>query len=97
MKQAVIVGLVCLNAALLAALAFGTGASPAHGQAIVARTDYITVTGQITGTDEALYVIDQGARRLAVLRFVTRNNQNRLLAVAARDLAVDFGRRAEGG
>jgi len=96
MKQALIVGLVCVNAALLAALAFGTGASPARGQVVVARTDYVTVTGRVTSNNDVLYVIDQSARRLGVMRFVTRNNENRLRPVAMRDLMLDFGRKQPG-
>ena len=91
MKQAIIVGLVCVNAALLVALAFGSTAAPAWGQTIAGRSDYLVISGHISRDNDALFMIDTATRQLAVLKF---DKQNRRLAMAARrDLALDFQRR----
>lgn len=94
MKQAMIVGLVCVNAALLLALAFGWTASPAKAQAIGGRTDNLVISGNITRDNDALFVIDTATRRLAVLKF---DKQNRRLVLASRrELKVDFQRQGAG-
>lgn len=91
MKQAIIVGLVCVNVALLLALALGPGASPARGQAIGGRTASLVISGNITRSNDALYLIDTATRRLAVLKFHKQNR--RLLLAARRELKADFQRR----
>ncbi len=91
MKQVLIVALVCVNAALLVALAFGPAATPAKGQAVGGRTDYLMVTGSITQDNDAVFVIDLATRRLAVLKFDKQNL--RLLLAARRELKVDFQRQ----
>ena len=92
MKQAIIAALVCLNAALLVALAFGPGTPPAHAQAVGGRTDYAPVTGQISRSNDAVFLIDTATRQLAVIRFDEQNERMRL--VAKRSLATDFQRQA---
>ena len=91
MKQAIIVALVCLNAALLVALAFGAGAKPAHAQAIGGRGDYGVLSAQISRSNDALFLLDTATRQLAVITF--DQQKERMRVVAKRDLGVDFQRK----
>jgi len=92
MKKAVIVTLVCVNAALLAALVLGAGAPKAEAQVFRGGADYLMMTGHI-GTDwDAVYIIDLAQRRLAAWQF--NKTRKRLVAIGVRDLKNDFRRRA---
>ena len=88
MKQALIVALVCLNLALLVALVSGATA-PAQAQSVGGRSDYLLVNGMIGRGEDVMYVIDTGARRLAVLRYSVANG--RVVTVTGSDLAREFG------
>ena len=89
MKHAVIVALICLNAALVAALVFGAGTQKAYGQVIGAN--YLVITGQVNRDNDAVYVLDLATRRLAAWRWDGR----RLASVGGgggRELLRDFNR-----
>ena len=59
MKRLAIVGLACVNVALLAALLWGVAAEPAHAQGGFVEQNYMLVTGTLSGTtSEAVYVVD---------------------------------------
>ncbi len=89
MKKACIVGLLCLNGALLAVLLAGTGVDRAYAQ--YAEADYVAVTGGVRGND-ALYVIDLTRQRLVAWRLARVKNQVRVVRSANyRDLKRDFG------
>lgn len=91
MKKAVIVALLCLNAALLVSLIAGTGTEPAYGQVI--GSNFLVVTGNIYGDYDAIYVLDLASRRLAAWRWEKTRKPYGLRPVAAgRELLRDFGR-----
>jgi hypothetical protein len=95
MKKALIVALLGVNAALLAALVLGTGTETATAQVFPSGTDYIAVTGKMAQSWDALYVIDQGRRRLR--GFAIDKQQKKLTPFGnVRDLPRDFGQRTEG-
>ena len=91
MKQAILIGLVCLNAGLVVALVFGATASPARAQGVGAAGNYVVITGQIGSDWDAVYILDLPTRRLAALKF--DKTSNRLVRIAGKDLKRDFGRR----
>jgi len=91
MKRGIILALVCLNAALIVALVFGTTSRPAYGQ--VTGADYILMTGNISGDYDAVYVLDLATRRLGAWRF--DRTRKRLIQGRGRELARDF-RRSSG-
>ena len=83
--------LVCLNAALVVALVFGTTSQTAHAQVVGAN--YLVTTGQINADNDAVWVLDLASRRLAALRF--DKTKKRLVAIGptgGRDLRRDFSR-----
>ena len=88
MKKTLILALVCVNAALLLALVLGS--QPAKAQAVRGATDYLLVTGRLTSTSDAIYVIDMAERKLAAWRF--DKTDKRLVQYKGRDLARDFRR-----
>jgi hypothetical protein len=93
MKKAIIVGLVCLNIALLVAVAFVATAPPAKAQGAVAGTDYLAFTADVSSNNKLIYVIDLGKQKMACWRFdkTARNNAGGLVAFAMRELPRDFG------
>lgn len=90
MKKPLIVALVCINAALLLALAIGPGTDKADAQVVRGGSDYMMVTGQIGTSWDAIYVVDLGLRRLLGLRYDRTRKQ--LLLIRGRRLANDFRR-----
>ena len=91
MKQGIIVGLICLNAALVVLLVFGATAQPAYAQALGAS--YLVTSGHINDYYDAIYVVDLTNRRLSALRFDKQSK--RLTGIGprgGRELAVDFNR-----
>ena len=90
MKQALLVALACLNAALLVALVFHAGAQPAQAQVIGGGANYLVLTVEAAQYYDALYVLDLATRQLAVWKFDKRTN--RLVFVTKRLLPRDFGR-----
>ncbi|MDY7009814.1 MAG: hypothetical protein SVV80_03590 [Planctomycetota bacterium] len=99
MKQAIIVALVCLNAALVVALVFGTGTQAADAQVIGGGTNYILITGDIREDYDAVYILDLGKRRLAAMRFDKSKGiaKGRLVPAGTRELLRDFERTDRSG
>ena len=93
MKTAIIVGLVCLNIALLAAVTFIATAPPAKAQVMGAATDYLAVTAEVSNNTKLLYIIDMGKQKMACVRFdkTARGGAGGLVAAAGRELPRDFG------
>jgi len=91
MKKVAIVALVCVNAGLLVALMFGTGADKAQAQAIRGGSDYLVVTGKIQTNVDALYIIDTAKRSLTAWRFERRGTSGKLRQFRIQDLKTDFG------
>jgi hypothetical protein len=71
MKRAVIVALVCLNAALAAALALGVGTPAANAQdrLIGARTDYLVMTGKTGSNFDSVWIIDLKKQAMVAMEF----------------------------
>ena len=90
MKKAIIVALVCLNAALAAALLLGTVLPTAKAQVMGGGNDYVVLTGKVQSDLDALYVLDLASRRFKVWKF--DKTKQRLLPIALVDLKRDFGR-----
>jgi len=91
MKRYLIAGLIVLNAALLVALVFGTGARRAYGQAIGTR--YLAMTGHIRSDRDMLYIVDLGKRRLAGWQLDRSTKKLKGLSRSGgRNLLEDFGR-----
>ena len=93
MKQALLVGLICLNAALVVALVFGATRTTASAQVVGAAGNYVVVTGQIGSDSDAVYVLDLASRRLAAWKW-DRTSKRMVALGRGRELARDFGREA---
>lgn len=89
MKTTVIVILMCVNVALLAALALGSPGK-AHGQVYGGGNDYLMITGQIASNYDAVYIIDMKKRQLRGWEF--NRSRKRLVPIGQRDLRSDFRR-----
>ena len=87
MKKAVIVGLVCVNVALLAVLMLGLNAPPAEGQGFL-KTDYLIVTSKINPNTDGLFILDLAKAKLLGLR--PDPNRKGLTVIRGRDLKADF-------
>ena len=93
MKSRLIIGLVCLNAALLIALAFGTGTQQAKAQTFP-TTDYLLMTAQIVPNMDAVCVVDLSSKRMAAWRLRGAGARYRLTPFqGTRDLNRDFRRK----
>ena len=88
MKRAAILGLVGLNLALLTALLLASEEPKAYGQALRGATDYVVVTGHYDTDYDALYVIDQGKRKMCY--FLFDRTQKKLISSGMRKLRIDF-------
>ena len=89
MTKLLVALMLCLNAALAAALIAGPATPKAYGQ--YAGSDYLAVTGQ-AGANEAVYLLDLGSRKLLVLRLGKVNNALTAKKSAnVRQLQRDFG------
>ena len=90
MKRALVVTLVCINAALLLALVIGVNASDAKAQGIVgARTDYLIMTGNIGRDNDAVYIIDVTRQGMVAFHFV--KGKKKLVAFRrGRKLKTDY-------
>ena len=99
MKNAVLVALICLNAALAVALAAEALAPPANAQVIGGGTSYLMVTGRVGSNFEAVYVLDLASRRLVGLRYDRNRRPSPGMVVigpvGGRPLKRDFGRDRE--
>ena len=88
MKKIIIVGLVCLNAALLFGLLSG---STANAQGFF-TTDYLLLTGkQAASQADAIYIVNLAKGQLATLTF--DRAKGNVEVVGVRDLRKDFQRR----
>jgi len=93
MKKKLIIGLLCLNAALLVALAFGTATRQAKAQTFP-TTDYLLMTSQLVPNLDGVCVVDLASRRMAAWRLRGAGNRYRLVPFqGTRDLERDFRRR----
>ena len=92
MKRALVVTLVCINAALLLGLVIGVNASDAKAQGMVgARTDYLIMTGHVGNDNDAVYVVD--VRRQGMVAFRFDRNKKKLIAYrGVRKLKTDYRR-----
>ena len=95
MKRKLIITLVCINAALLVALAV----SPPPQQAKAAEfptTDYLMFTAQMTQVTQGVCVVDLGTKRMMAWRLRPQGNRYILTPVrSSRDLGRDFGRKKD--
>jgi len=92
MKKRLILLLACVNAGLLLALIFGTGAPAAKAQgAAFLQTDFLAVPCQIGSNEDALFVLDLAKERLSALRVNTGVKPAQIVAYRYRSLAGDFG------
>ena len=91
MKAAIIVALLCVNAALVMMLAGTPNAPVANAQVVGGASDYVMITAKVQSDNDAVYVIDLATRRLKVWKF--DKNSNRLQTVGVVDLKRDFGRK----
>lgn len=88
MRRLIILGLVCLNLALVGVLAFGVTAPKAQAQQRTHGADYLAITGHIGSDDDVVYVIDSNNRRLAC--WMLDKTTRRLVMFRSRDLDRDF-------
>ena len=94
MKQLLIVGLICLNAALLMALAFGAAAPQANAQAAFGAVPYVVTTGRIGANMEAVYILDLSTPTRRLLAWRYDGVARRLVPSAmGRELLRDFERK----
>lgn len=92
MKKGLLLVLACVNAGLLLALIFGTGAPAAKAQgAAFLQTDFLAVPCQVGASEDALFVLDLAKERLSALRVNT--GTKKIVAYRFRSLASDFGGR----
>ena len=90
MKKGLILLLACVNAGLLLALIFGTGAPVAKAQgAAFLQTDFLAVPCQVGNSEDALFVLDLAKERLSALR--VNIGTKKIVAYRYRSLAGDFG------
>lgn len=87
-KRKLIVALVCVNVALLAAVALVASTPPAQGQVIGAGTDYLVVTGRLASDHAGLFVVDLARHALGVWQIDKTSKKFQLIGV--RDLKDDF-------
>jgi hypothetical protein len=88
MKRAILIGLVVLNLALLAALAFSGDGSKAYGQTIRGGHDYLVSTGRFEKDYDALYVVDLSKRRMCY--FLLDRTTKKMTPYGARKFRFDF-------
>ena len=92
MKKRLILLLACVNAGLLLALMFGTGAPVAKAQGTAfLQTDFLAVPCQVGTSEDALFVLDLAKERLSALRVNTGVKPAQIVAYRYRSLAGDFG------
>ena len=88
MKQAVIVALAALNVGLLAWV-LTLHSAPAHAQVPPRGKDFLQVSGKISRSAEAFYVLDATTRNLKGWYFTP---DRKLQQITGRDLSKDFSR-----
>ena len=90
MKRALVVTLVCINAALLLGLVIGVNASDAKAQGMVgASTDYLVMTGHVGRDNDAVYVIDVQRQGMVAFRF-DRTKKKLIPFRGVRKLKTDY-------
>jgi hypothetical protein len=90
MKGKLIVGLICLNVLLLAAIVT-VNLQPSSAQSVLgAPGEYMMTVGHMGGNQDTVYVTDLGKRYTMgfYVDVVTKN----IVPVLGRDLVRDFGR-----
>jgi hypothetical protein len=89
MKKGLMLVLACVNAGLLLALIFGTGAPAAQAQgAAFLQTDFLAVPCQVGSSEDALFVLDLAKERLSALR--VNVNTKKIVHYRYRSLTTDF-------
>ena len=94
-KRIVIVALVCVNVALVAAVALVASAPPANAQVIGAGVDYLVVTGRLSENQAAVYIVDLAKQSMAAFDF--DKTAKKLRAIDGRSLQNDFRVRGRRG
>ncbi len=90
MKKALIITLLCFNAALLVGLVLGTRSQRAEAQAFRGAANYLMITGHIGTNWDAVHVIDMGGRQIRSWRY--DKTRKRLVPFTGRSLEADFRR-----
>ena len=88
MKKAVIVALAVLNVVLLAWV-LTIHSAPAHAQVPPRGKDFLQVSGKISRSAEAFYVLDATTRNLKGWYFTS---DRKPVELRGRDLSKDFSR-----
>ncbi len=89
MKKILIISLIALNAALLAALMFGSATQPAHAQVIGGGTDYIMIPVTMNYDSDGMVIIDIGQQKLTAIRLDQKSQQAVVFRIG-RQLSSDF-------
>ena len=94
MKRKLIVALVCLNVALLLAVAVGTGTQYARAQTF-RSTDYLLFSVNTGGlTSDGICVVDLATRKMVAWQLSREGSRYRLRTFrSVRDLSRDFRRK----
>ena len=92
MKKKLIIVLACVNAALLAALMLGLWTPGAQAQVVGGGADYMMLTAHIGSDFDAVYIVELGTRRIAML-YVDKTTK-RLRAFKGMRLLDEFRRKA---
>lgn len=88
MKKWLIVGLACVNVALLAVLILGTGAPQARAQGGFLQTNYLAIPCQIAGDEDCMFVVDLAKEKIQAFR--TSVNSHKIEFYNTRSLPRDF-------
>lgn len=96
MKKAIVVGLACVNVALLAVLMFGSAPQPAKAQAGgFLQTDFLAIPCQVANDEDCLFVLDVAKEKIQAFR--TSVTGHRVVFYNTRSLARDFQGDGKGG
>ena len=92
MKKAIIAILVCVNVGLLCALILGVNVPKATASypGSVMPHNTIMITGQISDSEDAVYILDMASERLAALEFLQKGSGKRLRPMGVKDLKTDL-------
>jgi hypothetical protein len=90
-KTAVIWTLAALNGLLLLGVVLGAASERAYAQGAAGSRSYVLIPTRYQTGDEALWVIDQASRKMAL--YTVDNSRGILSALDGRDLDKDFRSR----
>ncbi|MFW6146020.1 MAG: hypothetical protein ACOC7R_01650 [Planctomycetota bacterium] len=90
MKKLIIMGLVCVNLALTAVLAFHVTARPARAQARRGRGDYTLTSARRDDDEDVLFILDNTSAVLFGIWADTSHRDVEFSYLGPRDLARDF-------